>query len=162
MIIMRRIPRLPCEASGSSAGAGSNHVSIDFSEEEEKQRDHGFVSFRFKGFDAGRPLVRDTPFWGIRSNVQFNGCTHWADWSIRQEGSTPVVLVRKTQSFRPENYRLIGLESGSFLLRHYKITQRWAKVFLKALVERNSVMVEVFYMILISQKYDQKRTILKG
>ena len=59
-------------------------------------------------------------------------------------------------------YRLIGLESGSFLLRHYKITQRWAKVFLKALVERNSVMVEVFYMILISQKYDQKRTILKG
>ena len=59
-------------------------------------------------------------------------------------------------------YRLIGLESGSFLLRHYKITQRWAKVFLKALVERNSVMVEVFYMILISQKYDQKPTILKG
>ena len=54
------------------------------------------------------------------------------------------------------------LESGSFLLRHYKITQRWAKVFLKALVERNSVMVEVFYMILISQKYDQKPTILKG
>ena len=60
------------------------------------------------------------------------------------------------------SYRLIGLESGSFLLRHYKITQRWAKVFLKALVERNSVMVEVFYMILISQKYDQKPTILKG
>jgi hypothetical protein len=30
---------------------------------------------------------------------------------------------------------MIGLESGSFLLRHYKITQRWAKVFLKALVE---------------------------
>ena len=57
---------------------------------------------------------------------------------------------------------LVGLESGSFLLRHYKITQRWAKVFPKALVERNSVMVEVFYMILISQKYDQKPTILKG
>jgi non-canonical (house-cleaning) NTP pyrophosphatase len=34
--------------------------------------------------------------------------------------------------------------------------------FPKALVERNSVMVEVFYMILISQKYDQKPTILKG
>jgi hypothetical protein len=59
-------------------------------------------------------------------------------------------------------YRLIGLESGSFLRGDYKITQRWAKVFLKALVERNSVMVEVFYMILISQKYDQKPTILKG
>ena len=66
--------------------------------------DLGRRTFRFVGFDAGRPLVRDTPFWGIRSNVQFNGCTHWADWSIRQEGSTPVVLVRKTQSFRPENY----------------------------------------------------------
>jgi hypothetical protein len=65
--------------------------------------------------------------------------------------------------YRNSKYRLIGLESGSFLLRHYKITQRWAKVFLKALVERNSVMVEVFYMILISQKYDQKPTIiLKG
>ena len=37
--------------------------------------------------------------------------------------------------------RLIGLESGSFLRGDYKITQRWAKVFLKALVERNSVMV---------------------
>ena len=59
-------------------------------------------------------------------------------------------------------YRLIKVESASFLLRHYKITQRWAKVFLKALVERNSVMVVLFYMILISQKYDQKRTILKG
>ena len=59
-------------------------------------------------------------------------------------------------------YRLIGLESGSFLLRHYKITQRWAKVFPKALVERNSVMVVLFYMILISQKYDQKARILKG
>ena len=62
----------------------------------------------------------------------------------------------------PAIYRLIGLESGSFLLRHYKITQRWAKVFPKALVERNSVMVVLFYMILISQKYDQKPTILKG
>ena len=60
------------------------------------------------------------------------------------------------------SYRLIGLESGSFLRGDYKITQRWAKVFLKALVERNSVMVVLFYMILISQKYDQKRTILKG
>ena len=59
-------------------------------------------------------------------------------------------------------YRLIGLESGSFLLRHYRITKRWAKVFLKALVERNSVMVVLFYMILISQKYDKKPTILKG
>jgi hypothetical protein len=59
-------------------------------------------------------------------------------------------------------YRLIGLESGSFLRGDYKITQRWAKVFLKALVERNSVMVVLFYMILISQKYDQKRIILKG
>ena len=44
----------------------------------------------------------------------------------------------------PGFYRLIGLESGSFLLRHYKITQRWAKVFPKALVERNSVMVVLF------------------
>ena len=59
-------------------------------------------------------------------------------------------------------YRLIGLESGSFLRGDYKITQRWAKVFLKALVERNSVMVVLFYMILISQKYDKKPTILKG
>ena len=56
-------------------------------------------------------------------------------------------------------YRLIGLESGSFLLRHYKITQRWAKVFLKALVERNSVMVVLFYMISIFQKYGQKHII---
>ena len=69
-------------------------------------------------------------------------------------GNTTTTVCRR--------YRLIGLESGSFLLRHYKITQRWAKVFPKALVERNSVMVEVFYMILISQKYDQKPTILKG
>ena len=59
-------------------------------------------------------------------------------------------------------YRLIGLESGSFLRGDYKITQRWAKVFLKALVERNSAMVEVFYMISIPKKYDQKATILKG
>jgi hypothetical protein len=59
-------------------------------------------------------------------------------------------------------YRLIGLESGSFLRGDYKITQRWAKVFLKALVERNSAMVEVFYMISIPKKYDQKDTILKG
>ena len=66
------------------------------------------------------------------------------------------------RSFNLLIYRLIGLESGSFLRGDYKITQRWAKVFLKALVERNSVMVVLFYMILISQKYDQKRTILKG
>ena len=59
-------------------------------------------------------------------------------------------------------YRLIGLKNGSFLRGDYKITQRWAKVFLKALVERNSVMVEVFYMISIPKKYDQKPTILKG
>ena len=50
-------------------------------------------------------------------------------------------------------------ESGSFLRGDYKITQRWAKVFLKALVERNSVMVEAFYMISIPQKYDQKHII---
>ena len=62
----------------------------------------------------------------------------------------------------PTQYRLIGLESGSFLRGDYKITQRWAKVFLKALVERNSVMVEVFYMISIPKKYDQKPTILNG
>ena len=41
----------------------------------------------------------------------------------------------------------------------YKITQRWAKVFLKALVERNNMMVEVFYIISIPKKYDQKHTI---
>ena len=63
---------------------------------------------------------------------------------------------------RLARYRLIRVKTASFLLRHYKITQRWAKVFPKALVDRNSVMVEVFYMILISQKYDQKPTILKG
>ena len=51
-------------------------------------------------------------------------------------------------------YRLIGLESGSFLRGDYKTTQRWAKVFLKALVERSSVVVVLFYMILISKKYD--------
>ena len=56
-------------------------------------------------------------------------------------------------------YRLIGLESGSFLRGDYKITQRWAKVFLKALVERNSVMVVLFYMISIFQKYGQKHII---
>ena len=52
-------------------------------------------------------------------------------------------------------YRLIGLESGSFLRGDYKITQRWAKVFLKALVERNSVMAVVNYMISISKQIDQ-------
>ena len=44
------------------------------------------------------------------------------------------------------------LESGSFLRGDYKITQRWAKVFLKALVERSSVMVRAIYMILIPKK----------
>ena len=28
-----------------------------------------FVSFRFVGFDAGRPLLRGTSFWGFRTNV---------------------------------------------------------------------------------------------
>jgi hypothetical protein len=56
-------------------------------------------------------------------------------------------------------YRLIGLESGSFLRGDYKITQERAKVFLKALVERNSVAVVLFYMISIPQKYDQKHII---
>ena len=56
-------------------------------------------------------------------------------------------------------YRLIGLESGSFLRGDYKITQRWAKVFLKALVERSSVMVVLFYIISIFQKYGQKHII---
>ena len=51
-------------------------------------------------------------------------------------------VYRYTTSGR--EYRLIGLESGSFLRGDYKITQRWAKVFLKALVERNSVMVVLF------------------
>ena len=72
------------------------------------------------------------------------------------------MVMSLLESLYKSLYRLIGLESGSFLLRHYRITKRWAKVFLKALVERNSVMVVLFYMILISQKYDQKRTILKG
>ena len=56
----------------------------------------------------------------------------------------------------------MGLKVDLFSSATMGITKRWAKVFLKALVERNSVMVEVFYMILISQKYDQKPTILKG
>ena len=68
-------------------------------------------------------------------------------------------MEKKNRWCQYSRYRLIGLESGSFLLRHYKITQRWAKVFLKALVERNSVMVVVFYMISIPKKYDQKHTI---
>ena len=70
-----------------------------------------------------------------------------------------VSTVRKRGRSRLHYYRLIGLESGSFLRGDYKITQRWAKVFLKALVERNSVMVVVFYMISIPKKYDQKHTI---
>ena len=57
------------------------------------------------------------------------------------------------------SYRLIGLESGSFLRGDYKITQRRGKVFSKALVERNSVMVVFFYMISIFQKYGQKHII---
>jgi hypothetical protein len=66
-----------------------------------------------------------------------------------------------THSIQPDSlYRLIGLKVDLF--SSATITQRWAKVFLKALVERNSVMVVLFHMILISQKYDQKRTILKG
>ena len=56
-------------------------------------------------------------------------------------------------------HRLFGLESGSFLRGDYKITQRWAKVFLKALVERNSAMVVLFYMISIPKKYDQEHII---
>ena len=32
----------------------------------------GLVSFRFVGFDAGRPLVSSTSFWGFRSNVPMN------------------------------------------------------------------------------------------
>jgi hypothetical protein len=28
------------------------------------------ITFRFVGFDAGRPLVRDTSFWGFRSITQ--------------------------------------------------------------------------------------------
>ena len=75
----------------------------------------------------------------------------------------PVRLVAATatahQYLGIPRYRLIGLGSGSFLLRDYKITKRWEKVFLKALVERNSVMVEAFYMISIPQKYDQKHII---
>ena len=59
-------------------------------------------------------------------------------------------------------YRLIRVKTASFLRGDYKITQRWAKVFLKALVERNRVMVEVFYIISIPKKYDQKHKILKG
>ena len=66
------------------------------------------VSFRFVGIDAGRPLVRGTSFWGFRTNVNsMLPRTHWAAWSIRQEGSTPVVIhqvaVVETlaESFRP-------------------------------------------------------------
>ena len=69
-----------------------------------------FVSFRFVGFDAGRPLVRGTSFWGFRTNVpiQWLPRTHWAIWSIRQEGSTPVLLSQNTESeFRNALY-LVG------------------------------------------------------
>ena len=65
---------------------------------------------------------------------------------VSAEGPTQVVRT---------TYRLIGLESGSFLRGDYKITQRWAKVFLKALVERSSAMVVLFYIISIFQKYGQ-------
>ena len=57
------------------------------------------VSFRFVSFclmpvAQGRPLLRGTSFWGFRTNVpiQWLPRTHWAAWSIRQEGSTPVVI----------------------------------------------------------------------
>ena len=69
--------------------------------------------------------------------------------------------------FSDESFKVLlnlqaELESGSFLRGDYKITQRWAKVFLKSLVERNSVVVQAFYMISIPKKYDQKHTISKG
>ena len=63
-------------------------------------------------------------------------------------GSFPDFKLKSAGSCHFE-YRLIGLESGPFLRGDYKITQRWAKVFLKALVERENVMVEAFYMISI-------------
>ena len=90
--------------------------------------------------------------------IEFHGGIHRGYRTISSE----FFFVKRYMQSHLKWYRLIGLESGSFLLRHYGITKRWAKVFLKALVERNSVMVVLFYMILISQKYDQKRTILKG
>ena len=35
-----------------------------------------FVSFRFVGFDAGRPLLRGTSFWGFRTNVPTQWLPH--------------------------------------------------------------------------------------
>ena len=74
-----------------------------------------------------------------------------------RRGISSLKIIDETRY--PFWYRLIGLESGSFLRGDYKITQRWAKVFLKALVERNSVMVVLFYIISIFQKYGQKHII---
>ena len=85
-----------------------------------------FVSFRFVGFDAGRPLVRDTSFWGFRTNVpiQWLPRTHWAIWSMRQEGSTPVVIhqVVFVPSTLPEThdrnwYHRNGMNLASALAR---------------------------------------------
>ena len=90
------------------------------------------------------------------------GCDRWLKFTQKSTENTIQPRIHLSDPVKFSWYRLIGLESGSFLRGDYKITQRWAKVFLKALVERNSVMVEVFYMISIPKKYDQKPTILKG
>ena len=85
------------------------------------------VSFRFVsvGFDAGRPLVSDTSFWGVRSNVpiQWLPRTHWADWPIRQEGSTPVVI--HLDNFPPTNFNLLLRATVLLYLFFFKIEQQY-------------------------------------
>ena len=84
-----------------------------------------FVSFRFVGFDAGRPLVSGTSFWGFRSNVpnQWLPRTHWAAWSIRQEGSTPVVI--HLDKFPPTNFNLLLRATVLLYLFFFKIEQQY-------------------------------------
>ena len=84
-----------------------------------------FVSFRFVRSDAGRPLVRGTSFWGFRSNVpiQWLPRTHWADWPIRQEGSTPVVI--HLDKFPPTNFNLLLRATVLLYLFFFKIEQQY-------------------------------------
>ena len=63
-----------------------------------------FVSFRFVSFDAGRPLVSGTSFWGFRTNVptqwislknQFDVGELWAQGLRGGAGGTVVFLGKR-------------------------------------------------------------------
>ena len=81
--------------------------------------------------DASEPFHRALNFY------------HWPQWRDTA-GESRKVFSERLKNWVGKRYERCDLKTASFLRGDYKITQRWAKVFLKALVERNSVMVEVF------------------